>query len=286
MDTTLSHLSARPGNRTPNDWMEKLGSETLANLAHELRTPLQALLGLLDILRDDYAAQLDEDLRELVERMNVNAFDLSQTLTNLIAFVLSRTGNDSMVAESLTPSSVLADIRPALDAANLRKGLRLDFDLTAAPQSIRAPRRAITTIALNLALNAIKFTDRGSVTVSIRRLTVAANDLVEIAVADTGPGLDPKLLDQISQPFAQLSRSSTRTHRGLGLGLAVVRHYSSRLGGTLSLESRPGHGAIFIVRIPQSRDNLVEFRPARAADPDRPADTSPTKPCEAVHCRH
>jgi len=246
-------------------------ANALGNLAHELRTPIQVMLGLLDILQDEYADQIGEKPRALLERMNVNAFDLGQTLDNLMTFVLAKEGKPSTVDEDLSLESLLADIGPTLDAANRAKGLKLCFDFKQAPAVIRAPRRLITSTVVNLALNAVKFTDAGTVTIKIRQVGQGAGgSAIEIQVSDTGPGLSPALLDQVSQPFAQLSETSVRRHRGIGLGLAIVRQNVAMLQGGLDLHSTPGCGAIFTVRFPvRAAPANSAVRSRRAFDPVR-----------------
>jgi signal transduction histidine kinase len=144
-----------------------------------------------------------------------------------------------------------------LEAANGDKRLDLRFDCKDAPAVIRAPRRAVTATIINLALNAIRFTDAGTVTIAIRQVNHGKRAAVEIEVSDTGPGLNPALLEPMSRPFAQLSRSSTRRYRGVGLGLTVARRNVEMLGGSLRLHSTPSHGATFLVRLP-SRAARVE----------------------------
>ena len=247
--------ASQPGpGKALSAWSDSLTFEALGNLAHELRTPIQALMGRLEMLQDEYADQLGLQPRELVQRMNVNAFELQQTLENLLAFVVAKAGAATHTAEHLTIESIVADVEPAIAAANADKHLDVRFDLGRAPAVIRAPRRAVTATIINLALNAIKFTEAGSVAIAIRQVYRAKNGhAVEIEVSDSGPGLSPALLEEMSQPFAQLSRSSTRRFRGVGLGLAIVRQNVALLGGTITLRSTPGHGAAFLVRFPQLR---------------------------------
>jgi two-component system, sensor histidine kinase and response regulator len=237
---------------TPAAWIKGVRFETLGNLAHELRTPIQVLIGYLDILRDEYRAELGPEPREIIERMNTNAYDLAQTIDNLMEFVLSEANAEARVDEDISLKSLLtAEISPALEAANLKKQLNLSFELGNAPEIIRAPRRALKSIILNLGLNAIKFTDAGKVTIVIRRARASeGSDLIEIEVSDSGPGMSQVLLDQALKPFSQLSNSSVRHYRGLGLGLALAQRNVALLGGKLELRSTPGHGANFIARFP------------------------------------
>jgi len=235
-----------------------LGRETLGNLAHELRTPIQVLVGYLDILRDELNDELGPRARDLIERMQGNVHDLALTIDNLIEFVLIEAHAQSNLDENLSIGSLIGDVQPVIEAANLKKHLALPFDLSEAPSAIRAPRRPLRSIILNLALNAIKFTERGSVTVAIREATTAGRSgAIEIDVTDSGPGLSQEMLEEARKPFVQLSGSNARTHRGLGLGLAMVQRYVTALGGALELRSEDQPGAKFVVRIP--------VRPLRAA---------------------
>ena len=140
--------------------------EALANLAHELRSPVQALLGYLDILRDEMTEALGDRHKQIIERMNANAHDLAQTVENVMDFSVADAMAESANEEEIRPHDLLGDLAPALEAANDTKGLEIKFDLEAAPTVFRSRRRPIKSILLNLAVNAIKFTDRGSVTIS------------------------------------------------------------------------------------------------------------------------
>ena len=235
-------------------WAEGMRVEVLANLAHELRTPLQVLLGYLDILRDEWAEKFDPEPRAMLERMNSNLHDLSQTVDNIMEFVMLEAGATGRVEEDVSISSLVNDLEPAIDAAKGNKELTLKIDLERAPRTIHTSRRPLRSILSNLVLNAIKFTERGSVTVRISsaRARGAEPGLV-LEVADTGLGMSAALIKQAAEPFAQLSQSSARKYRGVGLGLAVVHRNVSALGAKLEVSSTPGHGSRFVVRIPTTQ---------------------------------
>jgi len=237
---------------SPVSWSQGIKFEVLANLAHELRTPIQVLIGFIDILRDDWAAELSAQPHEILERMNANIHDLAQTVDNMMDLVLADADAGPLVNEDIMLSSLMADITPILEAANQRKQLELHVELDDAPATIHAPRRALRSILLNLALNAIKFTESGIVTVTLRRSrSQEKNEALEFEITDTGPGIDPAMLERASRPFAQLSNSSARRYRGLGLGLAVVQRNVRALGGRLELRpATAGNGSDFVVEIP------------------------------------
>jgi signal transduction histidine kinase len=274
----ISETKSGEAGEAAASWNGGARLEVIANLAHELRTPIQVVMGYLEILRDEYESELGAEPRKLLERMNSNVHDLARTIDNMMEFVMAGGNAGAMVAEELTPASLMADVTSAIDAANQVKRLQLNYDLKGAPKMIRAPRRALRSILLNLALNAIKFTPSGSVTIAIRSaLGRGRQDALEIEVTDTGPGMSPALLEQAAKPFTQLSKASVRRYRGLGLGLAVVQRNLKALGGTLELRPAPGHGASFVVRIPQGIQ-LGTVKPATPITPRRnalmPADPS------------
>jgi signal transduction histidine kinase len=256
-------------------WRKGLRLEAVANLAHELRTPVQVLIGYVDILRDDHGPEFSTETHTLLDRMNANVHDLAQTIDNLMHFVLSEINAEAMIDEDVTPGGLVAEITPVLEAANQQKQLKLELDFASAPDLFRVPRRPLKAILLNLAVNAIKFTDSGSVTVALRRPHDSAPpSAIEIEVSDTGPGLSQGALKQAKEPFAQLSNTSARRFRGVGLGLAVVQRSVDALGGRIELRPHGNHGSNFLVTIPiRTRENSI--RAARAAMARRAAPMIP-----------
>jgi signal transduction histidine kinase len=227
-------------------WEQGLHMEALANLAHELRSPVQAILGYLDILRDEVSEALGDRHKQIVERLNANAHDLAQTVENVMDFSVADAMAEVADEEEIRLHDLIGDLTPALEAANDSKGLEIKFDLETAPTVFHSRRRPIKSILLNLALNAIKFTDRGSVTIAIRRAGCA----IQLEVRDTGPGIDAGMVEQAFKTCAQLSHSSIRSHRGMGLGLAVVLRNVQALGGRIVVKRELPHGSAFAVIIP------------------------------------
>ena len=265
-------------------WSAGVRLEAVANLAHELRTPVQVLLGYLDILREDFASHFSAEPRDLLDRMNTNVHDLAQTIENIMHFVLAEANAEATIDEEVTIRSLLADITPSLDAANFKKRLTLSYDFTDAPEAIRVPRRPLRSILLNLALNALKFTESGSVSIAVRRPRgVQREDAIEIEVSDTGPGISPARFELAAKPFAQLSNTSARRYRGLGLGLAVVQRSLDLLKGRLELRDNSGRGSTFIVTLPIRRSEAKQSERRRPGLQRKPAMMSPTAPSAAPH---
>jgi len=140
------------------EWDQGLHLEALANLAHELRSPVQAILGYLDILRDELSEAGDDRYKQIIERLNANAHGLAQTVENVMDFSVADAMAEAIDEEEIRLHDLIEELAPALEAANDSKGLEIRFDLDAAPDVFRARRRPIKAILLNLAVNAIKFT--------------------------------------------------------------------------------------------------------------------------------
>ena len=225
--------------------------EALANLAHELRSPVQAILGYLDILRDELGEVIDDRYKQILERMNTNAHDLAQTVENVMDFSVADAMAEVAEEEEIRPHDLIGDLVPVLEAANDSKHLEIKFDLEAAPTVFRSRRRPITSILLNLAVNAVKFTDRGSVTIAIRQAVSSSfAPAIELEVRDTGPGIEAAMVERAFQTCAQLSHSSIRSHRGMGLGLAVVQRNVEALGAKIIVKTVLQEGSAFVVVVP------------------------------------
>ena len=225
--------------------------EALANLAHELRSPMQAILGYLDILRDELSEAVSGRHRQIIERMNANAHDLAQTVENVMDFSVADAMAEVRAEEEIRLHDLIGDLAPALEAANDSKRLEIKFDLDGAPPVFRSQRRPIRSILLNLAVNAIKFTERGSVTIAIRRAgSTQLGAAIELEVRDTGPGIKAELVEQAFEPCVQLSSSSIRNHRGMGLGLAVVQRNVEALGAKIIVKDAVPQGSAFVVIVP------------------------------------
>lgn len=229
-------------------WADALPPGAVANLAHELRTPIQVLLGCVDMLREEGGAKSRRS--DIIERMNCNLHDLAETIENVMEFAHESIGDEPPIEENFAVAELFEEIAPMLEAANRGKNLAIRIDLGDAPATITTRRHAMHSIVANLAGNAIKFTQAGSVRITLERARLRGSDAVRLVVKDSGPGIPPELIERAFQPMVQLSDSNTRQHRGLGLGLAIVRHNVRALGGWINFSSEPGHGSVVTVVIP------------------------------------
>ena len=221
--------------------------EFLAMLSHELRTPLNAVLGYTRMLRDGrYTDERREQVMEIIER---NARALSQLVSDVLDVSSIVTGKVRLTLDACSvavPLQAALDIvRPSADA----KGVALRITVPAEPASARCDVDRMQQVFWNLLSNAVKFTPRGGVV----QATLAADDsVVAVVVTDTGIGIRPESLPFLFQRFWQAESVHTRSVGGLGLGLALVRHFVELHGGTISAASEgEGRGATFTVALPR-----------------------------------
>jgi PAS domain S-box-containing protein len=224
----------------------RLKDEFLATLSHELRTPLNAVIGWSRILK---AGRLDnESSMHAIEVIERNAWAQKQIIEDILDVSRVITGKLQLHLGPVDLVSVvnaaLDAVRPALEA----KDIRVETHYQGSLKVIAGDVDRLQQVVWNLLSNASKFTPAGGV-VGVR---VTQDDVyVKIEVSDTGPGIDAEFLPHVFERFRQADGSTTRTHGGLGLGLAIVRHLVELHGGVIGAENRSsGSGAVFTVRLP------------------------------------
>ncbi len=225
--------------------LENMKDELLATVSHELRTPLAAITGALALI-DDVAELPDED-RDLIEIATANARRLQHLVDAILDVERLRSGAAAFDVVLLDVASVAHAVMRELEPLATAAGIGLEVD--AASVIVRADEMRLVQVLSNLVVNAVEFSPAGSTI----RVTVAADgpDAV-LSVADDGVGIDPALHGEIFEPFRQANQSTTRRVGGSGLGLAIVRLAVAEHGGVVELDSAPGAGSTFTVRIPRA----------------------------------
>ncbi len=226
--------------------------QIISNLSHELRSPLHVLSGYLGILAEDWGAELSGEPMLILERLRLSTAELTQTVENLLEYAAAVTGTQAAVKETVDVADLIAELEPRFAAAAQRKKIFLVWRVQPQLGLVHSDRRRLVSIINNLVSNAIKFTERGGVFVLLRCPRASHKCLMELEVTDTGIGIDQRRLEDAFAPFVQLSDSNSRDHRGLGLGLALVRRNVIALGATLEVESKPSIGSRLRVRFPRS----------------------------------
>jgi PAS domain S-box-containing protein len=223
----------------------RLKDEFLANMSHELRTPLTSILGFAELLQDESIAA--EARRHHLEVIQAQGQHLMSLLNDLLDLSRISAGQARLRRRRIAVVPLVEEVAAGLRLQALRKGLQLQLRADDPMLVLEADPERLRRIARNLIDNAIKFTPSGGrVEVSV----AASADQVELAVRDTGVGIAAELHEVIFERFHQLDGSLTREHGGIGLGLHLVRAWVREHGGQVTVESAPGAGSTFRVRLP------------------------------------
>ncbi|WP_211303763.1 sensor histidine kinase [Pseudosporangium ferrugineum] len=222
-------------------------SRFLANVSHELRAPVTAIIGLGRLLTDEASDKLTEEQSRQVELIRASASDLLSLVNDLLDLAKAEAGRIEPEWSDVDLKAVFGQLRGTLRPLATRPEVEFIVDEPAVPR-LRSDEVLLAQILRNLLTNAIKFTAEGSV-----RLSVAAvGDDVEFTVADTGTGIPPDLHERIFEEFYQVPGSQALSGKGTGLGLPYARRLVGILGGALRVSSAPGEGSTFVVSLPVS----------------------------------
>jgi PAS domain S-box-containing protein len=215
-------------------------SRFLATMSHEIRTPLNGVIAIADVLAGRVTAQED---RELVGIVRESGRTLLTLLNEILDLAKIESGAFSLTSAPFSIGDLVESQATTWHCAASGKGLRLDVAAAGLPLVLGDEGRLRQVIS-NLISNAIKFTERGSVSIRCRCLAVEEGRArLELTVADTGQGFDAALAERIFEPFVQADSTNTRRHGGTGLGLAICRELVGLMGGEIRAESAPGAGA-------------------------------------------
>ena len=215
----------------------------LANLHDEIKTPLTVILGSASLLK----STVEEDNADLVAAIEASSQRLLDTVDGLLLLARLRLSDEPSVVELFDVRSIIMEVAANERAAAAAKDLKISTAVPAHPVTVRGDRDAVTRIVDQLVQNAVKFTEAGSVHVTVE----ATEERVTLCVSDTGSGFDSEAGTQLFSPFFQASRGSRRKFRGTGLGLTVVSDLVTRIDGTIEAVGDPGAGSTFTVEFPR-----------------------------------
>lgn len=250
------------------DAANKAKDQFLANISHELRTPMNAILGLLQVLEK---GELDGRQRLHVTGAKRAANALLRILNDILDFSRIESGLLNLVSEPVSLTRVTDSALALYDEAAKRKGIRLTARIEGDPQrQYWGDELRIGQILNNFIDNALKFTSEGEVEIVVSHSRQSSKrDLVRFAVRDTGQGLGEVDVDRLFQPFIQAEPSITRLHGGSGLGLAICRQLAQAMGGAIGAENNPGKGSLFWFELPLVHGTDARLQQVRQLEPDR-----------------
>jgi PAS domain S-box-containing protein len=237
--------------------LDRAKTAFFSNVSHEFRTPLTLLLGPLeDLLRGGPSAGLPAGDRDRVDVAHRNALRLLKLVNSLLDFSRLEAGRIETVYEATDLAAYTAELASAFRSLVERAGLRFVVDCPPAGAEAFIDRELWEKIVFNLLSNAFKYTLEGEIRVAVRD----AGEHLELAVSDTGTGIEAGELPHVFERFHRVHNARARTHEGTGIGLALVDELVKRHGGTIAVESRLERGTTFVVSIPKGSGHLPADR--------------------------
>ncbi|MGH7820091.1 MAG: GAF domain-containing sensor histidine kinase [Candidatus Binatia bacterium] len=248
--------------------IERAKSEFLSNLSHELRTPLSAILGYAELVTDETEKEPESKLGEFVGHIARSAAEMTSHVDSLLHLSQITLGRERRHLGRVDLAALLDRSLHNAQRVSLHRDIEFRLDLDPSLGEIYADGDKLQRIVQHILLNAVKFTEKGTIQLSAAlvrseaRVTLPRSlepweRLLSLSIRDTGIGVDAADLERIFREFEQADGSVTRRYPGLGIGLSVCRRLAEILGGTIRVESRPGEGSVFEVLLP------VQLEPAR-----------------------
>ena len=242
-------------------------STFLSNMSHELRTPLNAILGFAQLMARN--SELPPDTRKNLTIINRSGEHLLAMINDVLDISKIEAGKVDIHEEVFDLGELIQDVGEMLRSRGHAKGLKVSFELAdGAETCLAADLGKLRQILINIVGNAIKFTDKGGVTLKVRTMrdypdmkrlpSAPASCLINFEVQDTGPGIPPDRLDSIFDPFMQVATVGN-SQKGTGLGLPITRSFIGMMGGTIRVESELGVGSRFIGTVPAQIASAAEI---------------------------
>ncbi|MBF0110026.1 MAG: PAS domain S-box protein [Magnetococcales bacterium] len=275
-DHTLTRQAQSSLEQHRKEAMEssRMKSVFLANMSHEIRTPMNAIVGMNDLLMD---TPLNSEQYEFASIVRESSKSLLSLINDILDFSKIEAGKIDIEEIDFSPVTVIEGSAELMAGQTGQKGLVLEtFVSPKIPQTLRGDPGRLRQMLLNLISNAVKFTEKGSITVKARMETDSPDRaVVRFMVEDTGIGLSKQGRDRLFEPFIQADGDTTRKYGGTGLGLAISKRLTELMSGTIGVESEEGKGSTFWIRIPfklsdpeamgkAGQLNLAPLRGARA----------------------
>jgi signal transduction histidine kinase len=220
----------------------------LSTVSHDLRTPLNAILGFAEMLETGVYGPMSDRQQGAVERIVANASRQLSLVNDLLDQARIEAGQLSLQMTSFAPADLIEEAISGISALAQAKGLELTSQVAdGVPAMLAGDRQRLHQVLTNLIGNGIKFTEQGGIHVHASR---PDEDHWALQVTDTGPGISKEDQDYVFEPFRQVDGSITRQHKGVGLGLSIVKQLVTLMDGEVELDSEVGRGSTFTVVLP------------------------------------
>ncbi len=221
-------------------------SAFLSNMSHELRTPLNSVIALTSVLNKRLKGSIPEEEYSYLDVIERNGKHLLALVNDILDLSKVESGKEEISISSFNLKNLINEIVEMVDPIAQKKGIELKNDFSLEDIFISSDMKKCRHIFQNVIGNAVKFTDEGQVEIT----STSTYEYINIFIKDTGVGIDGEHIGFIFDEFRQADESLTRRSGGTGLGLAIAKKYAELLGGSISVESKPGEGSTFLVKLP------------------------------------
>ena len=250
---TTEQLTRLKEEKEKAENLAKLKAEFLNQVSHELRTPLAVIIGYIECITDGLYGQIDMKHNEILQVVAKQSTHLKNMIDQILIYSRLEAGKQPIRIEELQLTKVVNDLRDTFEFLCRQKGIELRWEVPREAVTMRSDATRVKELVSNLLQNAVKYTDRGSISVRISNAPVA--DSVMIEVQDTGMGISEQHLTSIFEPFMQVHKTSSENSRGgIGLGLSIVKKHLDQIHGTITVESELGKGSLFRIVLPRNPD--------------------------------
>lgn len=225
-------------------------SEFLAKMSHEFRTPLNAIIGYCELIKEEAAETNEVEYIADLDRIHTSARHLLALINDVLDISKIEAGKMEIFIETFDVGDILPEVYDTVCEQVEKNGNMLDFDYPEDLGSMTSDSMKLKQILLNLLGNSGKFTQNGHVRLSAARIARNGAEWLRFQVRDTGIGIRHEDQKKLFQPFSQVDDSTSRKYGGTGLGLAITQRFVQMLGGTIDLQSEPGKGSTFEICLP------------------------------------
>jgi signal transduction histidine kinase len=231
----------------------RMKTQFLTNMSHELRTPLNSIIGYTELVINGTYGALNDTQHDRLEKVIRNGHNLLGLINDVLDLSKIDGGRVVLERRSIPTAPLLDSVLATVEPLALRKGITVERQFNDAPP-LYADENRVRQIMTNIVANAVKFTDKGHVTVR----AFGEGSTVQLEITDTGIGIPPDQYDAVFAEFQQLDNSTTRRHEGSGLGMAITKKLVELHGGQIWLESVLDQGTTFYVRMPAADASLLK----------------------------
>jgi signal transduction histidine kinase len=236
--------------------MDRVKKQFVANICHELRTPVSTIIGYAEVLLL-LDPELKDEARNVLDRLVNNGQELAGLMDSLMNFSRIEEDASSAQFEVVKLKEILLGLQMMTKRLIRERPIQFGINMESTIDTIESDAQKLQQILIQLLTNALKFTERGRIDLTIQVINEGGDDFVKIAVADTGIGIKREDQEVIFEDFRQLDGSSTRQYGGTGLGLGLSKKLAAALGGTIQVSSEVGVGSVFSLVLPVKGTHLA-----------------------------